>query len=268
MHKTKLRAFTLIELLVVIAIIAILAGLLLPALAKAKARAQRIQCVSNIKQASLAFRMWSNDHGERFPWQDSAANGGLLNPPPPPPAPPTPDISWSAFHAYLAASNELISPKILVCPSDVDKTRANVFVALGQTASPGIVGFACNPTPVDAKTGTGANLSYTVGVDADEARPAKLLATDRNITGGINVDPPAGAPGKGTEMSWNSTAAGAGGSDGADWDTRVHVRQGNIGLSDGSASQSTVDGLRKAIRGAGFEAGSPAWPVSLRTPQD
>jgi hypothetical protein len=74
--------------------IPIMAGMMLPALAKAKDKAQRINCVNNMKQIGLAARMWSNDHNGKFP----------------------PDFS--------SISNELVTPKVLVCPGDRSKTRA------------------------------------------------------------------------------------------------------------------------------------------------
>src|SRR5690242_7122932 len=72
----KNRAFTLVELLVVIAIIAILAALLLPALLGGKKRAQRIQCIANLKQIGLAAQIFAHDHQGRFPMEVPAADGG------------------------------------------------------------------------------------------------------------------------------------------------------------------------------------------------
>ena len=72
LRRAKTRVFTLIELLIVIAIIAILASMLLPALNKAREKAQSTACIANLKQIGLCFNMYQNDNKEYYPVANKA----------------------------------------------------------------------------------------------------------------------------------------------------------------------------------------------------
>lgn len=121
LHQRPFQAFTLIELLVVIAIIAILAAMLLPALAKAKDKANKTVCTNNMKQMSLAVNMYATDNVDylAFPNWGYANNGWLYangNPPDPTVAP----YSLNPQTAYTSGLwwQYLKNPGVYVCPTD------------------------------------------------------------------------------------------------------------------------------------------------------
>jgi prepilin-type N-terminal cleavage/methylation domain-containing protein/prepilin-type processing-associated H-X9-DG protein len=134
--KKQASAFTLIELLVVIAIIAILAGMLLPALARAKLSAQGATCINNNKQLTLAWTMYAHDNADRL-----AINSDVSNPYPAPPAPnSTP--SWIFGWLDWTASQDNTNTGYLVNPASacmgfyVAKSYGIFACPAAQLASP------------------------------------------------------------------------------------------------------------------------------------
>ena len=243
------KAFTLIELLVVIAVFAILAALLLPAFASAKPQARRISCSNNLKQVGLSFRSWAIDHDGRMPMQVSQMQGGDSEDIGIRVCAATQLASRGVSKMFLVLSNQLSTPKALYCPAEYENTARQA-----ATSFRGVTAAHTIPYMNDL------NVSYFIGVDADETFPRMLLTGDHNLGG--NANPPTtaflAAPSVGTPFvalgtNFANTATGPA------WMDNQHSKQGNVGLADGSVEYFSRTNLQNALKSSGDKghAGPP-----------
>lgn len=247
-NKHKM-AFTLIELLVVIAIIAILAAMLLPALAAAKRKAQKISCLNNLKQDGLAIRLWEGDNGDKYPQTVSTLNGGgeefiaAI-------ATGVPKVTFTAGNVpsfWQVMSNQLSTPKILACPSDGLSTGGTITHTAAVNAWPPSI--------------TDTNVSYFLGFDAEEASPQMILMGDRNVTTTLT----------GTILSGNyffgSKAFPVLAASTTSWTANdMHQASGNWLLTDGSGQQGSSSTFQTALDNA--TNGSPVLPPRYCFPEN
>jgi hypothetical protein len=217
--KTHLHAgngaFTRVELLAISAALLLLALVVAPAAVSSRSDSERLVCFNNLRLVGRAVQMWAGDYNQQTPWRTLVSDGGTR-----PDAGIKPGLAWYEF-TFL--SNELASPKILACPSDLGVIRARDFDQFRQA------GFR-----QDA-------LSYTISLDTTSA-PRDWLSGDRNLR------PDAYGS---TSCSARVTDAGAVmlgfPSQSVAWTNAVHGKFGHILLLDGSVEFTSTARMRELL---------------------
>jgi len=175
-----------LELLILITVIALLVGLALPALAKARTKAHRIRCVGRLGTIGLAYRIFATDHSDRFPYAFFSNRVDLTN------------LTASKYYSWM--SNDLVTPKLLICPADKARRAVTSWIGLHST-----------------------NVNYFAGLAADKNSPDSILAGDRNLV--ANSQPLSSGLARGTNLA------------SLVWGRDIHREHGHVAMGDGSVQQ-------------------------------
>jgi len=191
LSNQRTQALTLVEVLLVIVVVVVLAIVFLPAIHHHPIGAPRIYCLNNLKQIGLAYRIWEVDHGYKYPMEVAVTNGGAMEL----------IAAGNVAACFQVMSNELCTPRILVCPADTKRIAATNFTTDFNNSK----------------------ISYFVGLDAADTQPQTLLSGDDNFA----VDDVPVKSGL-LQIITNSPIT---------WTGARHKFAGNIGFADGSVQQ-------------------------------
>jgi prepilin-type N-terminal cleavage/methylation domain-containing protein len=241
-------AFTLVELLVVVVVVAVCAAALFPAFARTKAPSLRIYCVNNLKGIAQAMQIWGQDHQDAFPQHVTIANGGYADYIGQRVIASTQAASRGVFGDFACLSNELVSPKVLICPAENEsRLPATTFAS----TAPGLI----NAVPFT----NDLNVSYFLGVDAAEINPRMILTGDHNMGSDGNLVPNRGfvnapssySPDFKVSLGTNFVADG-----GVGWLRTMHSAQGNVALADGGVLELSRFQLHRVMSSSGDSGGN------------
>ncbi len=222
------HGLTLPELLAVLFALAVLSAVLLPFIAKSHIHSSRLGCINNLEEISLAYRIWEGDNCDLYPTGVSVTNGGAREP----------AAKGDVAAIFQVMSNELTTPKILICPDDTNHfTTANFST-----------GFSSK------------NLSYFASLDAtNDTNPHFLLAGDGNFS----ADGSAARSGL-LKLSTNSSVEWLPGRHVAHnahfWTSTRNKSLGNVAMNDGSVRQLNSDDFQNALANSGLTTNHLAIP--------
>ena len=208
--RNTTQAFTRIELLAVCTALALLALVVAPALATNKTDADRAACFNNLRQIGRAVQMWGADHQNDPPWRTPVFQGGTQ-----------PESGLTAKNAWLefaVLSNEVATPRLLVCPADGEAKVASEF---SNEASRGYMATGFR----------GLATSYFINLHTLSATPVSIVCGDRNLR---LAGPAACVFGLNNASTFDLFGLGSAG-----WTNAVHGQQGHILRMDGSVLETT-----------------------------